>query len=60
MKGYLAKDGADSADMTYYGIPCVDNLGTEGGKIHTINEYIYKKSIKESAKRLASIAYCIK
>ena len=51
---------ADSADMTHAGIPCLESLGTEGGKLHTIEEFMYKKSLKESAKRLAAVAYCIK
>lgn len=52
--------GADSADMAHAGLPCLDGLGTHGGKLHTVEEFMYKKSLVESAKRLASVAYCIK
>ena len=51
---------ADSADMSHAGLPCLEGLGTQGGKIHTIEEFMYKKSLVECAKRLASVAYCIK
>lgn len=50
--------GSDAADVTARGIPCVDNLGTEGGKIHSPSEFAYIRSLAESAKRLASVIYC--
>ncbi len=52
--------GADSADMTVKGIPCLDSFGTEGGKVHSEQEFMYANSLIKSAKRLASVAYCIK
>lgn len=51
--------GSDAADMTSYGIPCLDSFGTEGGNIHSRNEWAKLSSLVESAKRLASVAYCI-
>jgi glutamate carboxypeptidase len=55
----LGLGGADSADMTVVGIPTVDCMGTEGKYIHNVNEFIYKKSLVQSAKRLAVVAYSI-
>ena len=52
--------GSDAADMSFMGIPCLDGLGVLGGRIHSREEYMYKSSLKDSAKRLASIAYLIK
>ncbi len=60
LKAFEANGAADSADMAHAGIPCLDSLGTHGGKIHTVDEFMYKKSLVESAKRLASVAFCIK
>lgn len=57
---YDSYGAADSADITHAGIPCLDCLGVDGGKLHTIDEFMYKKSLVESAKRLATVAYCIK
>lgn len=51
--------GSDAADITSFGIPCVDSLGVTGGAIHTLHEYALIPSLAESAKRLAAIAYCI-
>lgn len=57
--GRLCLSGSDAAYVTEHGIPCVDNLGTEGGNIHSINEYIRLNSLAESAKRIAALIYCI-
>jgi len=51
--------GSDAAYITECGIPCVDNLGTEGGEIHSLNEYIMLNSLAESAKRIAALVYCL-
>ncbi|MBQ7039820.1 MAG: M20/M25/M40 family metallo-hydrolase, partial [Clostridia bacterium] len=51
--------GSDAAYITECGIPCLDNLGTEGGNIHSVNEYIRLESLKESAKRIAVAIYCL-
>ena len=50
--------GSDAADVTERGIPCIDNLGTEGGKIHSTGEFCYLHAVTDSAKRLASVIYC--
>ena len=54
-----AKGGSDAAYVTIAGIPCVDNLGTEGWEIHSINERMKLFSLAESAKRIAAVTYCI-
>ena len=48
--------GSDAADVTVYGIPCVDCVGVEGGGIHTLNEYAYLSSLAVSAKMMAALA----
>ena len=60
LEGKRNLGGSDAADMTVRGIPCIDSLGTEGGDIHNVNEFIYTRSLVESAKRLATVAYLIK
>lgn len=54
-----ATGGSDAAYTTEAGIPTVDNLGTEGGFIHSAREFIFTKSICESAKRIAAVVYGI-
>lgn len=54
-----ALGGSDAAHITEYGTPCIDNLGTEGDYIHSMNEFIYLSSLSESAKKIAAVAYCI-
>ena len=51
--------GSDAAYITQAEIPCVDNLGVDGGKIHSVNEFAYLDSLAACAKRLAAVAYCI-
>ena len=51
--------GSDAAQVTTAGIPCLDGLGVRGGGIHSPNEYAEKETLKESAKRLASVVWCI-
>ena len=55
----IRKGGSDAADVTVAGIPCVDSLGAEGGKIHTVEEYSNLESLRNSARRVASVIYCI-
>ena len=52
--------GTDAADITQMGIPCLEGFGLIGGKIHNIGEYAEIDSLAFAAKRLASVAYCIK
>lgn len=51
--------GADAANITEVGIPCIDCIGTEGSNIHSVDEYIELKSLEESAKRIGAVVYCI-
>lgn len=51
--------GSDAADLSESGVPALDSFGVEGGMIHSIHEYAYLSSLAESAKRVASVAYCI-
>ena len=44
--------GSDAADVSAYGIPCVDSMGVVGGYIHSPKERAYIDSLAESAKRL--------
>ena len=59
MKQIFALGGADSADLTQMGITCLDGFGTEGGGMHSLDEFAYLKSLVQSAKRLGAVAYCI-
>ncbi len=47
--------GSDAAYVTVAGIPCVDNVGAEGGKIHSQDEFGVLESLREMAKRVASV-----
>lgn len=47
--------GSDAAYITEAGVPCVDNLGTEGGNIHSVREFVRLGSLSEAAKRVASV-----
>jgi len=51
--------GSDAADVTAAGIPCMEGLGTYGGGVHSVNEFMYLDSLAQSAKRIASIINCI-
>ena len=59
LTGRLCLSGSDAAYVTESGIPCVDNIGTEGANIHSVDEYIELKSLVESAKRIGAVIYCI-
>ncbi len=47
------KGASDAADITSYGIPCLDCFGVSGGNIHSPGEYADLKSLTHSAKLLA-------
>lgn len=50
--------GSDAAYTTMLGVPTVDNIGAEGGKIHSIDEYGILSSLSKMAKKVAlAIAY---
>lgn len=51
--------GADAADVTMAGIPCVDSIGVVGGRIHSREEYAVLRSIKDAARQVAVVAMCI-
>lgn len=47
--------GSDAADVTVFGIPCIDDLGAKGGLIHNTGEYAYLDTLHDTPKRLAAI-----
>jgi len=49
------RGGSDAADVTCFGIPCIDSIGVEGERAHTTGEYGVIASLAESAKRVATI-----
>ena len=51
--------GSDAADVTVFGIPCLDSLGVTGGKLHSKEEFANLDSLRSSAKRLAAVASMI-
>lgn len=59
LEGTKALGGSDAAYTTLAGIPTIDNLGVYGCDIHSIHERAEINSLKESAKRMAIVAYCI-
>lgn len=56
LKASKRTGGSDAADVTAYGIPCVDSIGVRGDKVHTLQEYAFLCSLSESAKRIAAVA----
>lgn len=52
---YARAGGSDAADVSAHGIPVVDNIGTEGGNIHSKGEFGRISSLSETAKRLACV-----
>lgn len=55
LKGAKHNGGSDAADVSAFGIPCIDCLGTTGGGIHSPSEYSNIDSLAQSAKRIASV-----
>ena len=55
--GKTCKGGSDAADVTDYGIPCVDSIGTQGDGIHSPGEFAWLSSLGEAAKRIAAVIY---
>lgn len=53
LKASKRTGGSDAADVTVYGIPCVDSIGVRGDKIHSTGEFGYIDSLTEAARRLA-------
>lgn len=57
---HIARNGgSDAAYITQMGVPCVDNIGVMGGRIHSPQEFAYISSLALSAKRIAAVVYCI-
>jgi len=55
LKACKRSGGSDAADVTVFGIPCVDNLGAEGHEIHSAREHARLSSLRDGVKRLALI-----
>lgn len=53
------KAGADAAEVTQAGIPCVECMGVKGGGMHEKGEFAYLDSLAESAKRIATVVLYI-
>lgn len=47
--------GSDAADISAYGIPCLDSIGVGGEHAHSVKEYGKIHTLSESAKRIAAI-----
>ncbi len=54
--GAKSYGGSDAAYTTIAEIPTVDSVGVDGGRGHSIDEYMYLVSLAESAKRQALVA----
>lgn len=59
LKGRKRAGGSDAAEVTAYGIPCLDSFGVVGGAIHERGEWASLESLTYSAKLLAAAAYCL-
>ena len=57
LKPFRRTGGSDAADITAFGIPCVDSIGVSGGRIHSPEEFGDLDSLTLSAKRLAILSY---
>ncbi len=54
----MGAGGSDGADVTAFGIPCVDSIGVEGEGLHTPKEKAVLSSLKDAAKRVLAIISC--
>ncbi len=59
LKAGKGNGGSDAADITAYGIPCLDSLSATGGAVHSLGEFGNIESLREAANRLAVLIYCI-
>ena len=55
VKESRSNGGSDAADMTSFGVPCIDSFGIEGGGIHSLAEWAWLASLKRTASRLAAV-----
>ncbi len=56
LSGRSCLSGSDAAYTTGVEIPTVDNIGVDGGRIHSVDEFAYLDSLSASAKRMAAVA----
>lgn len=56
LKWVKGHGGSDAAEITTAGVPCVDSVGVEGGKIHSADEFALIPSLARAAKRAAAVA----
>lgn len=52
---WYSPGGSDAAYITQKGIPCLDNVGVVGDRIHSHEEFVYISSLKYSAKSMAAV-----
>ena len=57
LKPIFRGGGSDAAEVTEYGIPCLDSLGIDGDGVHELSEYAIISSLAGMAKRIAAIIY---
>ena len=57
VKEYAFKNKQQMLDILkeLCGIPCIDSIGVEGERAHSVEEYGVISSLAQSAKRIASI-----
>ncbi|MBQ2377387.1 MAG: M20/M25/M40 family metallo-hydrolase [Clostridia bacterium] len=56
LRGVMRKGDSDAADVTSFGIPCLDSIGVKGGEIHKTSEFAYLESLREAAQRVVAVA----
>ncbi len=59
LKPIHGNGGSDAAEVTAYGLPCLDSMGVIGGAEHDRGEWAYLWSLVYSAKMHAAAAYCL-
>lgn len=59
LTGNMSRGGSDASYTTIAGIPTVDSVGVDGGRGHSIDEYMLLDSLADSAKRLAAVAWSL-
>lgn len=55
LEGKSSTGGSDASDLTLFGVPTLDALGTEGGSLHSVREHGTLSSLKSAAKTLVTI-----
>ena len=54
-----SRSGSDAAYITEIDVPCIDDVGVDGGELHSVKEYAIVSTLAESAKKQAAVAFCI-